>query len=191
MEFLRGIVESEARLVSAERVVLLGLSQGCAVGVLLWIALFGQRNLTLTSGPWTGLLTLLSRGQRVGAYVGFNGWMPLKAQIAQCHVPRDLAELFGEKLGLEIPLAADRSSVLGTPVLLCHTTDDEVIDIELGRQACGVLKNLGMNVTWKEQKDGGHLDILRTSGLDTIVGFLRETLNIQPASGILDVRVDP
>ena len=49
--------------------------------------------------------------------------------------------------------------------------DDEVIDIELGLQACEVLKNLGMNVTWKEQKDGGHLDMLKTSGLDTVVGF--------------------
>ena len=42
MEFLRGIVESEARLVPAERVILMGLSQGCAVGVLLKTTSFGH-----------------------------------------------------------------------------------------------------------------------------------------------------
>ena len=72
--------------------------------------------------------------------------------------------------------------MLGTPVLLCHTTDDEVIDIELGQQACEALKRMGMNVTWKEQKDGGHLGMLKTTGLDTVVAFIRDTLDIQPAS---------
>ena len=62
--------------------------------------------------------------------------------------------------------------MLGTPILLGHTTDDEVIDIELGRQAFEVLDNLGMRVTWKELPDGGHLGMLKTEGLDSIVTFL-------------------
>ena len=61
----------------------------------------------------------------------------------------------------------------GTPVLLCHPIDDEVIDVELGRQACDVLRDLGMNVRWMEQEEGGHLGMLKTAGLDTIVEFLR------------------
>ena len=137
--------------------------------------------LVLTTELGVGLLTLLSCGRGLGAYIGLNGWMPLRTHIAQCYAPTDLGEVFKTNLGLEIPRAAERPSVLSIPVLLCHTTDDEVIDTELGQQAYEALRNLGMNVTWKEHEDGGHLGMLKRSGLDTVVEFLRDTLDIHPA----------
>lgn len=119
------------------------------------------------------MLTLLSCSRKIGAYIGLNGWMPLNTHIAQCHTPQDLADVFRARLEIKIPSSAGRASVRGTPVLLCHPIDDEVIDVELGRQACDVLRDLGMNVRWMEQEEGGHLGMLKTAGLDTIVEFLR------------------
>ena len=42
-----------------------------------------------------------------------------------------------------------RSSSL-TPVLMGHGIDDAYVDIELGRQAAGVLLQIGLVVEWKE-----------------------------------------
>ena len=48
-----------------------------------------------------------SCGQRIGAYIGLNRWMPLQTQIAQCYALEDLAELLKVRLRLEIPLATE------------------------------------------------------------------------------------
>ena len=95
------------------------------------------------------------------------------------HGAADLAELFKACLGItSIPTqrAEEReSSVLDTPVFLGHTADDEVIEVELGRQTRVVLRGLGMmKVVWHEDTDGGHLGLLKSAGLDRVVDFLRE-----------------
>ena len=140
---------------------------------------FSLYALYIDCGSITGLITLLSGRRKIGAYIGLSGWMPLKAEIAKCRTMEDLAMVFRTALGLETSLSAEQPSMLDTPVLLAHTTDDEVIDIELGQQACKVLRGLGMNVAWKEQNHGGHLGMLKPEGLDTIVEFLE---------GVLDMR---
>ena len=99
-------------------------------------------------------------------------------QVEKCHGAASLAQLFGSSLGIAgIPaqIAEEREpSILDTPVFLCHTADDEVIDVELGRQTRDVLRGLGMKtVVWHEETDGGHLGMLKSAGLDRIVGFLR------------------
>ena len=121
---------------------------------------------------------MLASGRRLGAYIGLSGWLPLREQIGRCHALKDLDNFFRRELGLKGSVSTEQSSMLGTPILLGHTTDDEVIDIELGRQASEVLQNLGMRVTWKEFPDGGHLGMLKTEGLDSIVTFLDELVNM-------------
>jgi len=66
---------------------------------------------------------------------------------------------------------------LHTPIFLGHTSDDEIITIELGRQTQSVLEKMGMAVTWREHAEGGHLGFLETKGLDDVVAFLNEVLD--------------
>lgn len=99
------------------------------------------------------------------------------AQVAKCQTSKDLATALQTELGLQTSSSAERLSMLDTPVLLGHIIDDDVIDIELGQQACEVLRSLGMNVTWNERKEGGHLGMLKTKGLDSTVAFLEGVLN--------------
>lgn len=75
-------------------------------------------------------------------------------------------------LGLEGPKPDVSSrSALSTPVLLGHAVDDQVVDIELNRQACAALQVLGMEVQWKEYQSGGRW-INEPQGEDDIVAFL-------------------
>ena len=103
----------------------------------------------------------------------------MRAQIAGFHTSESIANVLKTTLDLDVPLSSNSNSMLDTPVWLGHTTDDEVIDIELGRQACEVVRSLGMKVTWTEQKEGGHLGLLKSAGLDSIVEFLKEVMNMQ------------
>ncbi len=116
---------------------------------------------------------------KIGAYIGLNGWIPFKTQTEKATLPGwrpgDLAEFFNMTLALEISTPTHNAqSFLKTPVFLGHTTDDEVIDVELGQQARAVLEKMGMKVTWKEHQEGGHLGLLDTKGLDDVVAFLGE-----------------
>lgn len=128
----------------------------------------------------TGVLSLLASAMNIGAYVGLSGWLPLKAQIAECRNPEDLAGLCRTTLGLadtDAPtIEENQRSTLATPVFLAHTTDDEVIDVELGRQARDILLEKGLDVVWCEENTGGHLAMLKTAGLDRIVAFLDQII---------------
>ena len=139
-------------------IVLLGISQGCAVG----------------------LLTLPSMQCKLGAFVGLSGWMALRSQVESVvgKQPESVTGLAGSiyaKLGLEgaVPATIARSALqLQTPVFLSHARDDDdVIDFELGRQVRIVLGKLGMDVVWKEYGKGRHW-IREPEGFNDIVEFL-------------------
>ena len=126
-------------------------------------------------------MTLLASELKIGGFVGLNGWMPMNARVQQCfpgvHSPRQ--EILAT---LDLALASKCSLEEGvwpfekTPISLGHTADDEVIDVELGRQALETLQKLGMKVTWHEKAQGGHLGLLETDGLDAMADFLRQEM---------------
>ncbi|OBT63717.1 hypothetical protein VE03_06191 [Pseudogymnoascus sp. 23342-1-I1] len=65
--------------------------------------------------------------------------------------------------------------VLNTPVFLGHGVDDEMVGVDLGRQARKVLEQLGMEVEWKEY-EGAELDghwVKVPEEMDDISRFLR------------------
>ena len=85
VEFLGRIVDKEAKLVSADRVILLGLSQGCAIGGLpkpsslrCWHAVADYR--IMDRSPYSALMRTKNRGvhwpQRVDAIEDTNRTMP-------------------------------------------------------------------------------------------------------------------
>lgn len=128
--FVRRLVEDEINILNGDagRVVLGGISQGCATAIR---AMF--------SGP------------KLGAFVGFCGWLPF---------PDD---------------ARDVCTNRETPVFLSHAQDDEVVDFELGLQLRNTLQQqLGMNVTWKQYSDAGHW-IKEPEGFDDLLDFLAVT----------------
>lgn len=116
-------------------------------------------------------MTLLASGMNVAGFVGLNGWLPYRTQIGGSTSKGALAQFFKGQLNLEV---SELAPVLDTPCLLAHNLDDEAIDIDLGRLARDTLERLGMPVVWREEKEGGHLGMLNTSGLDIIAEFLRK-----------------
>lgn len=161
---VRSLIETEARLVDPSRLVLGGISQGCA----------------------TSLHALLASSHKLGGYVGFCGWLPFRAQIeemadqagpARTQLQSRLVDFQRSVLGLETPLAAIESPIeeysFDTPVFLGHGDDDEMVDVALGRQARSVLQKLGFEVTWKEYEQCGHW-IKEPTAYDDIVAFLEE-----------------
>jgi lysophospholipase II len=155
------IVRSEALLVPPERIILGGISQGCA----------------------TVIHVLLCGGIRLGGFIGFSSWLPFqsrmqaiakssKSNVVQCtraifsvdsndlSLLRDLSDIYGE-------------SALQTPIFLSHSQDDDVVPIKNGRNLYETLESLGFMVTWKEYKDGGHW-INEPLGMDDMITFIHD-----------------
>ncbi|KAL8903876.1 MAG: hypothetical protein Q9171_007246 [Xanthocarpia ochracea] len=138
------IISKEVESVPPSNIVLLGISQGCA----------------------TAIHALLAGQYRLGAFIGIAGWMPFHKHIA------DLSKLYGDTLQLT---STSRSQTnYATPALLCHCTDDDIVEINLGHQLCDALMapGLNMDITFKEFAKGGHW-IPAPVGFDAIVDFLR------------------
>ena len=161
--FLLNVIRDEIELLDGDgsRLYILGISQGCA----------------------TGLLAMLVGQVTLGGFIGISGWMPFRAQMEEIGTKgsekpvlreEGLGRFYKITLGLEIPKPnVSAQSVFSTPVLLCHVVDDEVVDIELNRQACAALEVLGMKVQWKEYQDGGHW-INEPHGYDDVILFLAQ-----------------
>lgn len=121
---------------------------------------------------------------KIGAYIGLNGWLPLRSHISACDNLKSLDVLLKETLTLSsnddntsralADLSSPVDSRLETSVLLAHTFDDEVIDVALGREARDTLTKIGFRVSWRDNLGGGHLGLLKRKGLDSVGAFLRK-----------------
>jgi lysophospholipase II len=174
--YIQSLIEEEVRvfgLSARDRIILGGISQGCAVAII----------------------TLLAGGCGIGAFVGFNGWMPLVGRVREgpstesgIEAPecQGLAVALRRSLGLkedgglhacgggvaeESPSRYDDEH-LHTPIFLSHTADDHVIDVDLGKEMRDTLVALGLHrVVWKEYETGGHW-IPAPEGFEDVLEFL-------------------
>ena len=64
--------------------------------------------------------------------------------------------------------------MLGTPIFLAHSKDDEVVPFGHGVAMRGALERIGIRVTGKEYEDGGHW-VNEPQGVDDIAGFIQES----------------
>jgi lysophospholipase II len=179
--FIHGLIANEGEILGhsrRDRIILGGISQGCAVGI-------------------TALLSGLCG---IGAFVGFNGWLPLMDSVKealsksgqnQASFGKERCERLASSLRLKLGLqeemhSTDAGVMLGkpsevpepgyrhTPIFLSHTVDDEVIDVALGKQMRNRLFGIVMHkVVWKEYEHGGHW-IAEPEGFEDIVQFLSE-----------------
>lgn len=161
--FIHSLLQAEIDIIGAKNVVLMGLSQGCAVAII-------------------SLLTW--QGEPIGGAVGMCGWLPFRKQMLEKgdeevkenangkvggpedestvavdgeHKPSQ-AEADGLKritewLRNELGITGAKSNVIPLqkiPVFLGHGVDDATVRCELGRLASQFLKHVGIDTKWKE-----------------------------------------
>lgn len=170
-KYIRTMLDQEMREVPTHNIVLGGLSQGCAMS----------------------LMVLLSLEAPIGAYVGMSGWLPFCRDIqgllsdstaldendpfggdgAIEQPPTTQVMVFVRDL-LEIEAEGELSTALGTPatpVFLGHGSKDDKVPYRLGKQAANALSLLGMQVVWKGYPELGHWYQVPEE-IDDIVEFL-------------------
>ncbi|KAF2866833.1 Alpha/Beta hydrolase protein [Massariosphaeria phaeospora] len=173
--YIRSIIAHEIETLPPGKIILGGLSQGCAMSLLI----------------------LLSLEFSLGACIGMSGWLPYRHDIDDIlggvlddivsfgdedeSAPPDLSY---QALGLIRGIlslddinadAASAKRCLSTPLFLGHGERDEKVDCRLGDEAASTLSSLGMDVTWKRYPDLGHWYQI-PGEIDDIVAFLNTTL---------------
>jgi len=159
--FILNIIRVEACFVPPERIILGGISQGCAAAIH----------------------ALLYGGIQLGGFIGLSSWLPMQEEInmkarfcpSNYMLLQRIRTLFKPstnncKIIMPSPLNdAFPNSELAfkTPVFLSHSKDDNVIPFANGDMLMWRLEeDLGFDVAWKTIEDGGPRD------MDDIVAFL-------------------
>lgn len=138
--YVRKLMEEEVERLGGDpqRLILGGISQGGAVG--LW-----------------ALLSQQDTSEQPGAFFAASTWLPFAADVesllgGQEARPEGVdgsAEAKDKVLGMLRHLSLDSPS-RHTPVFIGHGVDDAYVDVELGRQVVGVLRQGGWDVEWRE-----------------------------------------
>lgn len=118
--------------------------------------LIGYDNLFLaviSQGCAIGIQALLTQEHRLAGFLGLNSWI-----------------LQEDKLR-----AKANATALSTPVSLCHTKDDDVINISYGQDLRDKLRDMGAQVTWCDCEDGGHW-LNKPKGVDDVVAFVNKAM---------------
>jgi lysophospholipase-2 len=162
--FIMDVIHQEAKLVPMERMILGGISQGCA----------------------TAIYALMAARVQMGGFIGLCSWLPFSKEIndlatgsamsKKCVIDQ-LQVLFGnttdESDSERTNLVPRLESALKTPMFLSHSKDDEVVPIGNGEKLCWGLRSLGASVSWKAYENGGHW-VNEPQGVDDMVAFLSE-----------------
>jgi lysophospholipase-2 len=180
------IVREEAKTVPLDRIVLGGMSQGCA----------------------TAIFTLLCSGLTLGGFIGMYSWLPfqniisdfsssiknkedMRRRIRHILEPQQAATPGGGITGIDshdidnlettltgLSVCEGDGNSIDTPIFLSHSRDDETVPFEHGQGLRNTLCGLGaFDVTWKEYQEGGH-SIHPRHGVHDIATFLHEVLKI-------------
>jgi len=165
--FILRVIREEASIIQPERVILGGISQGCA----------------------TAIHALLYGGIRLGGFIGLSSWLPFQDDIEQlarysssnCSLLHNIRRIFNPKGSNNksiMPLTDDTYPNLDlafkTPIFISHSKDDKTVPFKNGDQLQWDLEEvLGFDVTFKAYKDGGHW-VNEPQGVDDIVAFVRK-----------------
>lgn len=206
-ESIRQITDTiieEAQIIPLERMILGGISQGCATAILALLS--SEMHLGGFIG-WCGFLPFQSSiealntrtiGNKhelsggVQGILGLNQGDPdldssnpnsedskIEARVGTTYTVKDAdinqKEIFTS--GSPIPPQA----AINTPIFLAHSEDDDVVPCKLGDDLCQTVKHLGFNVTWKKYKDGMH-QIHPDHGVDDMSLFIQRALNLYTAN---------
>ncbi|KAF2237025.1 phospholipase/carboxylesterase family protein-like protein [Viridothelium virens] len=151
---IRRVIDVESKLVAPSRIILCGISQGCA----------------------TAISTLLCGSRMLGGFVGMCGWMPYVNEFSEA--PNKLTELHKLRSCLDEAAADAALEALATPIFVARSQDDDVVPIQHSTVMRKCLQDLGMQVTWQEYHTGGHW-VHEPQGIDDLVDFMSRTLAAQ------------
>jgi predicted esterase len=171
------VIEEEANLLERRfsHIYLGGISQGMATALWTFFAAVGTGRI---KGPLGGLL-------------GLCGWLPFAQNIEgllcepsfdrPCtpQAQRIVSGFFFDEIsaeGLSQTNQTVDSSVLSTPVLLSHGTDDAWVSVDLGRQTSRIIRRVMTHVECHEftgAESDGHW-IKEPEGFDQILRFLEK-----------------
>ncbi|UNI24257.1 Lysophospholipase [Purpureocillium takamizusanense] len=177
IDFLHSLIDDETELVggNARNVFLVGMGEVGSIG--MW-----------------ALLTQPSPARALGGFIGINASLPfapsmmrhLRGEVGQPRQDhpgeeqrRRQDEFVRDMLGAIVrPRPRVRPEplphVCRTPVLLMHGTDNEILDVERGREAYALLSALGFRTAWLgyagAEEDGNW--IKEPEGMDDIFEFI-------------------
>ncbi|TGO29539.1 hypothetical protein BPAE_0014g00910 [Botrytis paeoniae] len=166
-KLIKDVVDNESHD-EGRKVFVGGLSQGCAMSVIL-----------LLSGELDRLEVL----QKIGGFVGFSGWLPFAKQIAEVAAAgkdwrqRRILVQSWLRSELDLPSLQLRDGIkvstegdLG--ILLTHGTNDTKVKLEWGEDMRKVLESVGYSVEWKLYEGLGHVII--PEELTYMASFIRK-----------------
>lgn len=98
---------------------------------------------------------------KLAGLVGLSSWMPLEGKDG-------LTQLFAD-VGTRLDV------VSLTPIVLFHSSDDNVVPVRNGRALREALEQSGQAVEWHEYEDGRHW-VNEPQGVDDMVSFLKRNM---------------
>lgn len=194
-EFLKGVVDEEVSQVGASNVFVGGLSQGCAMSLHFLLSHVGQLGGFVGMSGWLpfvddmeGILhpkedelggdnpfALSGADEDSSPLASFHEPETLSGeQFTQCPAAVIICNFVRDIMDLQLIPESHEPLWLHTPVFLGHGLSDEKVRVVKGRKAANFLKDLGMQVTWKEY-DEGHWYKVPEEARD-IVAFLQDKM---------------
>ncbi|KAI1061082.1 hypothetical protein LB507_009992 [Fusarium sp. FIESC RH6] len=171
------LLEEERKKVPDKNIILGGISQGCAMG----------------------LVCLLAMKFPIGGFFGMSSWLPFATEIKDFLIDLDEYDFSDEDddpfdtsdneivylrtpsakvhdymrdlISLDTDCLAEMGS-LSTPVFMGHGGADEKIKLALGEEAYRTLRSVGFDVDWKIYEGLGHWYKIPDE-IDDIVNFIR------------------
>lgn len=174
IKYLHQITDQEIEGINGKssRVILGGISQGCAVAIH----------------------ALLSAEHRLNSFIGFCSWLPFSRLVksdldrylnVETRLERFYRLVFQINIGSGERLPADVISPdfmpVQTPCFLSHNADDDIVDVKLGRSLRDALRAIDMKVTWDEHEHSDKAPrhwIHEPEGIDNLVAFLETRMGV-------------
>ena len=137
--------------------------------------------------------TELDPSPKLGAVVGMSGWLPFVGRLQalsmmfekdQGHIdnrdssnPRSVDVLQQLCKLASVPTLPTNTHILATPVFLGHGALDQKVSLRHGQLARAVLRQLSIDVEWREYAEEGHWYC--QDEIDDIVKFLENKVGIK------------
>lgn len=181
------IILEESQINPLERIILGGISQGCAMAFF---------TLMQAAMEWQGM--------KLGGFIGLSSWLPFQnnllfADLIQRRVdwenhgnedhedklfkydfcPHDILSQLkdatrlpnSERFNMVLSGNNKNTSITKTPVFLAHSQDDETVPIKYGDSLRRTMKSMEFKVMKRRYEDGGHW-IHPEQGVNDIATFL-------------------
>lgn len=190
VSYIHGLIKKEIQDVGTQNVVLWGLSQGCATSLSSLLTWDGEPIAAVVGMcgwmPFANVMEEISKGgeneeddedpfarldDEANNDDPFTTTIESKGKSPKLDLPSKAIKFFRDEIGKENTTGMAFQKI---PVFFGHGTDDENVNVELGRAAKRCLESLGSDVKMVEYEGLGHW--YSADMLDDVFVFIREKL---------------